>query len=65
MPVMKHFLQRFEAGADRFAGVDTVPASNGAPILTSSIAHLELKVCCQAIAVLLSYCCAGVHLLCC
>ena len=28
--LMKHFLKRFPAGADRFAGVDTFTAANGA-----------------------------------
>ncbi|MFM7367087.1 MAG: flavin reductase, partial [Sphaerospermopsis kisseleviana] len=31
--LMKHFLKRFSPGADRFEGVKTQPAENGAPIL--------------------------------
>jgi flavin reductase (DIM6/NTAB) family NADH-FMN oxidoreductase RutF len=44
-PVMKHFLQRFPPGADRFEGIGWQPAAgNGCPVLTSSIAHMECKV---------------------
>ena len=49
-PTMGHFLKRFPAGADRFEGVEWLPAKNGSPVLRSSIAHLELKVrwpCCR------------------
>eukprot|EP00803_Ostreobium_quekettii_P010288 evm.model.scf_1207.2 EVM.evm.TU.scf_1207.2 scf_1207:3179-9035(+) len=42
--LMKHFLQRFEAGQDRFEGVDWIPASNGSPILKDAIAFMECKV---------------------
>lgn len=43
--LMKHFLKRFPAGADRFEGVKWVPAaSNGSPILIDCIAYLECKV---------------------
>ncbi|KAG7675217.1 hypothetical protein Ndes2526B_g08081 [Nannochloris sp. 'desiccata'] len=42
--LMKHFLQRFPAGADRFASVDWFPASNGTPALSGAIAHIECKV---------------------
>lgn len=42
--LMKHFLKRFPAGADRFEGVQWAPASNGSPILIDSIAYLECKV---------------------
>ncbi|GLJ44437.1 hypothetical protein SUGI_0932140 [Cryptomeria japonica] len=43
-PLMKHFLKRFPAGADRFEGVQWTSASNGSPILIDSIAYLECKV---------------------
>ncbi|WP_013322894.1 diflavin flavoprotein [Gloeothece verrucosa] len=43
-PLMKHFLKRFPPGADRFEGVKTQPASNGAKILTESLAYLECEV---------------------
>lgn len=43
--VMKHFLQRFPPGADRFEGVSWRPAGgNGCPVLADSIAHMECKV---------------------
>jgi flavin reductase (DIM6/NTAB) family NADH-FMN oxidoreductase RutF len=42
--LMKHFLKRFPPGADRFAGVQTQPASNGSPILTEALAYLECEV---------------------
>jgi flavin reductase (DIM6/NTAB) family NADH-FMN oxidoreductase RutF len=42
--LMKHFLKRFPPGADRFAGIDTQPASNGSPILTKALAYLECTV---------------------
>ena len=45
VPTMGHFLKRFPAGADRFEGVEWLPAKNGSPVLRSSIAHIELKVC--------------------
>ncbi len=41
---MKHFLQRFPAGADRFAGVKWFPGSNGCPVLEDAIAHVECTV---------------------
>jgi flavin reductase (DIM6/NTAB) family NADH-FMN oxidoreductase RutF len=43
-PIMKHFLQRFPPGADRFAGVEVTTASNGAPALADAIAFLECRV---------------------
>eukprot|EP00884_Botryococcus_braunii_P015500 jgi/Botrbrau1/2633/Bobra.145_1s0051.1 len=43
-PLMKHFLQRFPPGADRFEGVDWVPAESGSPILTDAIAYMECVV---------------------
>lgn len=42
--LMKHFLKRFQPGADRFAGVKTQPATNGSPILTDSLAYMECEV---------------------
>eukprot|EP00798_Chlamydomonas_sp_ICE-L_P012083 gene12083-15193_t len=42
---MKHFLQRFQPGADRFEGVDWFPApDNKSPVLKGSIAYMECKV---------------------
>ncbi|MGC1309450.1 MAG: diflavin flavoprotein [Phormidesmis sp.] len=43
-PLMKHFLKRFEPGADRFAGIETHPANNGSPILAKALAYLECEV---------------------
>jgi len=43
-PLMKHFLKRFAPGADRFEGVRTQPAENGAPILTDALAYMECEV---------------------
>lgn len=42
--LMKHFLKRFAPGADRFAGVRTQPAENGAPILADALAYIECEV---------------------
>ncbi|MCG9891662.1 MAG: diflavin flavoprotein [Thermosynechococcaceae cyanobacterium MS004] len=42
--LMKHFLKRFAPGADRFAGINTQTARNGAPILTDALAYLECQV---------------------
>lgn len=42
--LMKHFLQRFPAGADRFAGVEWFPSGNGSPALSGAIAYMECKV---------------------
>jgi flavorubredoxin/flavin reductase (DIM6/NTAB) family NADH-FMN oxidoreductase RutF len=42
--LMKHFLKRFAPGADRFEGVRTQPAQNGAPILTDALAYMECEV---------------------
>ena len=42
--IMKHFLQRFPPGADRFEGIDVETASNGAPALAKAIAFLECRV---------------------
>jgi flavin reductase (DIM6/NTAB) family NADH-FMN oxidoreductase RutF len=43
--LMKHFLKRFPPGADRFTGVATYRATNGAPILADALAYLECEVC--------------------
>ncbi|OSO89998.1 diflavin flavoprotein A [Cylindrospermopsis raciborskii CENA303] len=42
--LMKHFLKRFAPGADRFEGVKTQPAENGAPILSDALAYIECEV---------------------
>ncbi len=42
--LMKHFLQRFPPGADRFQGVRTYPANNGCPILADALAYMECEV---------------------
>jgi flavorubredoxin/flavin reductase (DIM6/NTAB) family NADH-FMN oxidoreductase RutF len=44
--LMKHFLQRFAPGEDRFVGVDWTPAngSGGAPVLQDAIAYVECQV---------------------
>jgi flavorubredoxin/flavin reductase (DIM6/NTAB) family NADH-FMN oxidoreductase RutF len=44
--LMKHFLKRFPPGADRFEGIRTQDAENGAPILADALAYME----CEAIA---------------
>ncbi len=43
-PLMKHFLKRFPPGGDRFAGIKTYPAQNGAPILADALAYIECEV---------------------
>mmetsp|Transcript_74639 Transcript_74639/g.241344 ORF Transcript_74639/g.241344 Transcript_74639/m.241344 type:complete len:1505 (+) Transcript_74639:47-4561(+) len=42
--VMKHFLQKFQPGQDRLAGVEVFPAGNGAPVLKEAHAFMECKV---------------------
>lgn len=42
--LMKHFLQRFPPGADRFQGVRTYPANNGSSILADALAYIECEV---------------------
>lgn len=42
--LMKHFLKRFSPGANRFEGVKTQPAENGAPILGDALAYMECEV---------------------
>jgi flavin reductase (DIM6/NTAB) family NADH-FMN oxidoreductase RutF/flavodoxin len=41
---MKHFLKPFTPGEDRFEGIATEAAENGAPVLTEAIAYLECTV---------------------
>ena len=41
---MKHFLQRFPPGADRFEGVDWSPAACGSPVLGAAVAYMECTV---------------------
>lgn len=43
-PLMRHFLKRFHPGADRFEGVKTQPAENGAPILIGALSYVECEV---------------------
>lgn len=44
-PVMKHFLQRFPPGGDRFAGVAWAPAPGcGSPVLERAVAYVECAV---------------------
>ena len=42
--LIRHFLKRFPPGADRFAGIKTVPANNGSPIIADSLAYIECEV---------------------
>ncbi len=42
--LIRHFLKRFPPGGDRFAGIKTVPASNGSPIIAESLAYIECEV---------------------
>jgi flavin reductase (DIM6/NTAB) family NADH-FMN oxidoreductase RutF len=42
--LMKHFLKPFAPGEDRFVGVATETADNGAPILKEALAYLECTV---------------------
>ncbi len=42
--LMKHFLKPFNPAEDRFGGVTTQPATNGAPILTDASTYLECCV---------------------
>ncbi|EDX87145.1 Flavin reductase like domain protein [Synechococcus sp. PCC 7335] len=46
-PLMKHFLKRFAPGADRFEGIETYPATNGAPILAKALAYIECDITCR------------------
>ncbi|HSF74890.1 MAG TPA: diflavin flavoprotein [Microcoleus sp.] len=40
----KYFMKNFAPGEDRFAGVETMEASNGCLVLTDALAYLECKV---------------------
>lgn len=40
----RHFMKNFAPGEDRFAGVETMEASNGCPILKDALAYLECEV---------------------
>ncbi|MDJ0733778.1 MAG: diflavin flavoprotein [Nostocaceae cyanobacterium] len=40
----KHFLKRLLPGTDRFAGIKTQTAKNGAPILSDALAYMECEV---------------------
>jgi flavin reductase (DIM6/NTAB) family NADH-FMN oxidoreductase RutF len=42
--LMRHFLQRFAPGEDRFVGVETLQAENGSPILKDALTFLECRV---------------------
>lgn len=42
--LIRHFLKRFPPGADRFAGIKTVTASNASPIIAESLAYIECEV---------------------
>ncbi|AFY78946.1 putative flavoprotein [Pleurocapsa sp. PCC 7327] len=42
--LMRHFLKRLPSGSDRFTGLKTYPASNGAPILADALAYMECEV---------------------
>jgi flavorubredoxin/flavin reductase (DIM6/NTAB) family NADH-FMN oxidoreductase RutF len=42
--LMKHFLKPFAPGEDRFVGVATETADNGAPILKDALAYLECTI---------------------
>ncbi|AUT03634.1 diflavin flavoprotein A [Nostoc sp. CENA543] len=42
--LMRHFLKRFAPGADRFEGIRTQKAENGAPILADALAYMECEV---------------------
>ncbi|WP_036484528.1 diflavin flavoprotein [Myxosarcina sp. GI1] len=42
--LIKHFLKRFPPGADRFEGIEIVPATNGSPIIAESLAYIECEV---------------------
>jgi len=42
--ILKHFLQRFRPGEDRFQGIEWFTAENGAPVLQDAIAYMECTV---------------------
>lgn len=43
--LMKHFLQPFAPGADRFAGLEITDTPHGQPLLQEALAWLEVQVC--------------------
>ena len=43
--LMKHFLQAFGPGADRFAGLEVTESPHGQPLLQEALAWLEVQVC--------------------
>jgi len=43
--LMKHFLQPFAPGADRFAGLEVTDGPHGQPLLQEALAWLEVQVC--------------------
>lgn len=43
-PLQRQFAKNYAPGQDRFAGIETEPASNGCPILKRAIAYLECEV---------------------
>jgi len=43
--LMKHFLQPFAPGADRFAGLEVTDSPHGQPLLQEALAWLEVQVC--------------------
>ena len=46
--LMKHFLQPFTPGADRFAGLQVTESPHGQPLLQEALAWLEVRVCQRA-----------------
>jgi flavin reductase (DIM6/NTAB) family NADH-FMN oxidoreductase RutF len=45
--LFKHFGKGFEPDVEAFEGVDSVPAANGLPMLTSAVASMEGKIASQ------------------
>ena len=43
--LMKHFLQPFAPGADRFAGLEVTESPHGQPLLQEALAWLDVQVC--------------------
>merc|ERR1719414_1209296 len=44
LDLMKYFLQKFEPGSNRLAGVDSFPGSNGAAVLREACAYMECRI---------------------
>ncbi|MCF2972778.1 diflavin flavoprotein [Synechococcus sp. Nb3U1] len=42
--LQRHFQRPQRPGEDRFAGIETIPAENGCPILQEALAYLECRV---------------------